>query len=155
MYRMERRADGLTISFAARLDLVERACADVEALLVEAGRRNSVFVALLGLREALTNAICHGAGQDAAKKVEVAVRCEEEGIVIRVSDPGPGFDWRKRIAERLACMAHPSSQLPERGRGLCILLHYCSGVSFSARGNVVEMQLATGAAANEPDESSQ
>jgi serine/threonine-protein kinase RsbW len=45
------------------------------------------------LREALANAITHGAGNDPAKNILCCVACDEShGILIVVRDPGNGYD---------------------------------------------------------------
>jgi len=47
----------------------------------------------IALREALANAVFHGNGSDAAKKVLVRAYCDPgKGFVIAVRDEGPGFD---------------------------------------------------------------
>jgi anti-sigma regulatory factor (Ser/Thr protein kinase) len=141
MFTVERKADRLEFLLAARFELVDRVCAEVERLLAEHGLEDLGFVVLLGLREALANAICHGARLDPGKEIGATVRCEERALVIRVTDPGAGFDWKRIIAGKLAAIKQQPSQLSKRGRGLGILLHYFDGVSFNPRGNVVELQL--------------
>ncbi|MGV1098862.1 ATP-binding protein [Thiovibrio sp. JS02] len=156
MYRVKPGTDSLEILLAARFALVDRVCAEVEGLLGARGLRDFSFVVLLGLREALTNAICHGAGQDRGKIIGVTVRCEKTALVIRVTDPGPGFDWKRIIREKLAAMRQQPALLAERGRGLGILLHYFDAVSFNNEGNVVVLELCTAAAkSHESEESSQ
>jgi serine/threonine-protein kinase RsbW len=45
------------------------------------------------LREALANAITHGAGNDPAKTIQCCVACDDaHGILIVVRDPGNGYD---------------------------------------------------------------
>jgi serine/threonine-protein kinase RsbW len=45
------------------------------------------------LREALANAVMHGAENDPGKSIQCCVACDEEhGILIIVRDPGNGYD---------------------------------------------------------------
>ncbi len=47
----------------------------------------------LALRESLANAVLHGAQNDASKKVECWVACDDvHGMLVVVRDPGQGFD---------------------------------------------------------------
>src|ERR1700755_2695101 len=46
----------------------------------------------IALREALANAIKHGANGDPTKTIECRVNCGASGILIVVRDPGSGFD---------------------------------------------------------------
>jgi anti-sigma regulatory factor (Ser/Thr protein kinase) len=99
----------------------------------------------LGVREALTNAIVHGALRiptredgltgltahlDAVEttevpsgSIEVVVSAERGSIAI--GDPGAGFDWRRVPARR--------------GHGLAVLHAVFAHVSWNARGNEVRL----------------
>ena len=47
----------------------------------------------LALTEALANAVVHGAKSDPSKIIECDVACDDQqGMLIVVRDPGPGFD---------------------------------------------------------------
>jgi serine/threonine-protein kinase RsbW len=62
----------------------------VEDLGCAAGKEFEVETAL---REALANAIIHGAGRDPSKEIQFCVACDAaRGMLIVVRDPGPGFD---------------------------------------------------------------
>lgn len=141
-YRVKRDADRLEISLAPCYSLVDQVCQELEGFLIEHRLQEFSFAVLLGAREALTNAICHGAKQGSGQEIAITVQREESALVIRVTDPGEGFDWKRIIGEKLAAIQQPS-ELSNRGRGLGILLHYFDGVSFSPKGNVVELQLRT------------
>ena len=127
---MKEKAVILRRSVPAMLPAVDRLCRELrEGLLAElpAGER---FALELLLREALTNAICHGAGE--ASEVWCEVERTDDEVAMRVSDPGKGFDWRK-------CMEAAAAPLAESGRGIAILLRYASAVRFNESGNWVEM----------------
>jgi len=70
--------------------VVEGVMAIVAQMGCAAGKEFEVETAL---REALANAIVHGCGGDATKKVQFWVGCDEaHGMLIVVRDPGPGFN---------------------------------------------------------------
>ena len=70
--------------------VVDGVMAIVAQMGCAAGKEFEVETAL---REALANAIVHGCGRDATKKVQFWVGCDEaRGMLIVVRDPGPGFD---------------------------------------------------------------
>src|SRR5689334_21637925 len=69
---------------------VEKVMAIVTEMGCAAGKEFEIEVAL---REALANAIEHGAGYDPSKQIQCCVACDHtRGMLIVVRDPGPGFD---------------------------------------------------------------
>jgi serine/threonine-protein kinase RsbW len=93
-----------------------------------------IFAIRLALEEALVNAIKHGNQMDRSKKVCIAYRVHCERFDVYVADEGPGFDPcdvpDPTAVENLerAC-----------GRGLMLMRHYMTEVTFSQRGNAVTM----------------
>ena len=87
------------------------------------------------IREALANAIMHGCGGDASKRVRCCVACDESrGMLIIVSDPGQGFDP--------ATVPSPivGQQLySEHGRGLYLINQLMDQVWFSEGGTQIHM----------------
>lgn len=75
---------------AAISPVVERIMCYVKKFPAISGKEFEIETAI---REALANAIVHGAKGDTDKQVEVSVGFEEDlGMMIVVRDPGPGFD---------------------------------------------------------------
>jgi anti-sigma regulatory factor (Ser/Thr protein kinase) len=90
----------------------------------------------LALREALANAILHGCGNDASKKVECCVACEGTSeIVIVVRDPGQGFT-PEAVANPLA----GENVYSEHGRGIYLINQLMDEVRFEARGTEIQMR---------------
>jgi anti-sigma regulatory factor (Ser/Thr protein kinase) len=113
--------------------------ASVEEFFVEFHRRShalmdraNCFAAELLVREALTNAVVHGCGEDPTKSVLCWLRLRGDRLLIAVADGGEGFDWR--IA-RHKLTEHAGSS----GRGVGILYRYSDHVRYSDKGNVVTM----------------
>lgn len=98
----------------------------------------------LSLREALANAIKHGAGGDAAKQVACSVGCEEEhGMLIVVSDPGDGFDLEK-VADPL----QGENIYSDHGRGIFLINRFMDHVEYKRGGTEIHMRKFTKNAAD-------
>ncbi|MBI4578892.1 MAG: ATP-binding protein [Planctomycetes bacterium] len=96
--------------------------------------KECAFAIRLSLEEALVNAHRHGNRCDAAKKITVSFRIDRRRAVIRVSDEGSGFDP--------CCVPDPTC--PERiclpnGRGIMLMRSYLDEVTYSPRGNEVQL----------------
>ena len=112
---------------------VERVMDEVRAMECSQGKEFEVETAL---REALSNAIRHGCGNDDRKSVEVCVACDEsKGMLIVVRDPGPGFDPA----------AIPSPTLGQNiyrhhGRGIYLINQLMDEVAFDKGGTEIRMR---------------
>jgi anti-sigma regulatory factor (Ser/Thr protein kinase) len=106
----------------------------------------------VGLVEALTNAILHGAfgirreGEDIEMYLDAIDHAErtragrtvigvtvcacDEGVDVIVNDFGPGFDWQRA--------------LPRSGRGLSILHEVFDDVRWNPGGNCVKLRIGEG-----------
>ncbi len=93
---------------------------------------------LISLTEAVTNAIVHGNKQDRSKKVRI--QCAKSGrhVAIRVSDQGPGFNYRS-LPDPTA-----SDRICEcGGRGVYLMHQLCDQLKFKDGGTTVEMKFRT------------
>lgn len=108
---------------------------DIEQLL-QARRINErdVFSIKLALEEALVNAIKHGNQMDCGKKVYITYQLDSERFHIQITDDGPGFD----PCDVPDPTAFENLERP-CGRGLMLMRHYMTEVSFKERGNTVAM----------------
>ncbi len=93
-----------------------------------------IFSVKLALEEALVNAIKHGNQMDRSKKVQVNFRVSSDRIDICIDDEGEGF----------AMDDVPDPMAPENlerpcGRGLLLMRHYMTEVTFHAPGNRLTM----------------
>jgi serine/threonine-protein kinase RsbW len=108
---------------------------DIERLLC--GRHlheHDVFSIKLALEEALVNAIKHGNQLDRSKKVRIAYQLLADRFDVLISDDGAGFDPND--------VPDPTAfENLERpcGRGLMLMRHYMTEVTFNSRGNCVTM----------------
>lgn len=89
----------------------------------------------LALREALANAVLHGAKGDAAKEVAVSVACANRfGVLIVVRDPGEGFDPN--------CVPSPiigENVYSDHGRGIFLISQIMDEVRFEKGGTEIHM----------------
>lgn len=84
----------IDVSMTAEVDSISPVVAGVLAMAGQmqcaSGKELEVETAL---REALANAITHGAASDPSKTIQCCVACDEaHGILIIVRDPGSGYD---------------------------------------------------------------
>ncbi len=131
---------------------------------------------LAAVHEALTNAVIYGAlrvpsaerGRDvdallarilakeaAAPKavVRAAVMTMGDGsgdAVVRVSDSGPGFDWRAwlRLQRQTALPSLSWSNIPTCGRGLVIMQAGARAMWWNEQGNEVSLRFSSRAASD-------
>lgn len=90
---------------------------------------------LISLTEAVNNAIIHGNKQDRSKKVSIRFAQIADGLAIRVSDQGRGFNVNSL----------PDPTCPERicecgGRGVFLMTQLCDKMRYINGGSTVEMQ---------------
>ena len=105
-----------------------------QALLATQYGDHEVFGIKLALEEALVNAIKHGNQMDRTKTVRIAYRIETSRFEVLIIDEGKGFD---------PCDVPDPTAIEnlERpcGRGLMLMRHYMTEVTFHGHGNAVQM----------------
>ncbi len=90
----------------------------------------------MALREALANAILHGAKADASKKVECCVTGDEDrGIHIVVRDPGEGFD-----TSSLCSPTTEQNLFSDHGRGIYLINKLMDEVRYERNGAEIHMR---------------
>jgi hypothetical protein len=128
------RLRGLSTSLRPELTEVDAFCRRVFEVQRLDQYRDSGFGIELLLREFLNNAILHSDAPK-GKRIQVAVRGRPSGILIRVTDRGRGFDWR-RLQEA------PPDPEATSGRGLAIGRIYARKMRYNQRGNSVRLWLS-------------
>jgi serine/threonine-protein kinase RsbW len=94
------------------------------------------FAIETALREALANAVLHGAKCDASKLIFGIFTCEPDGsVTIVVRDPGPGFD-PNHVPDPL----HRDNLSSDHGRGLYLIRQLMDEVHFAHGGREIQMQ---------------
>jgi serine/threonine-protein kinase RsbW len=93
-----------------------------------------IFTIKLALEEALVNAIKHGNQMDRSKKVHIDFHVNPERFDIRIVDEGAGF-----ALEDVPDPMDPENLERPCGRGLLLMRHYMTEVTFHPPGNRVTM----------------
>jgi len=119
---------------------IHAAATDLISAAEHAGYTTSAAFALrLALEEAVRNAFEHGCRSCPGRSVDVSWEVSPRRVVIRVSDPGPGFD----PAEVPDPTTDENLDRPS-GRGLLLMRAYMTRVEFNERGNTVTMTYDAG-----------
>jgi serine/threonine-protein kinase RsbW len=111
-------------------DLIEN------ALIARAYEDREVFSIKLALEEALVNAIKHGNQMDRSKQVRIHYSIQSDRFDIAIVDEGKGFD-PEDVPDPMAVenLERPC------GRGLLLMRHYMTEVTFHAPGNRLTMSM--------------
>ena len=96
---------------------------------------HDVFGVHLALEEGLVNAIRHGNGLDASKKVFVNCKISPHRVWIEITDEGSGFD----LAEVPDPTKQENLEVPS-GRGILLMRSFMSQVKYNETGNSVVME---------------
>jgi len=117
---------------------------DIERLLQSHHvSERDVFSIKLALEEALVNAIKHGNQMDRSKKVHIIYSVSTEVFQIRIADEGKGFD-PEDVPDPMA----PENLERPCGRGLLLMRHYMTEVTYHPPGNRLSMNKIRGASAS-------
>ena len=138
------RCDFNTTDLLVKLDLtlpgdvhaispvVEKVMSIVTEMGCAAGKEFEIEVAL---REALANAIEHGAGHDSSKQIQCCVACDHtRGMLIVVRDPGPGFD-----PSQIPSPIVGEGLFATGGRGIYLINQLMDEVRFERGGTEIHM----------------
>jgi serine/threonine-protein kinase RsbW len=108
---------------------------DIEAALKACQfEEKEIFSIKLALEEALVNAIKHGNQMDRSKKVHISYRVSADCFEIKITDEGKGFD-PEDVPDPMA----PENLERPCGRGLLLMRHYMTEVTYHAPGNRLSM----------------
>ena len=112
--------------------VVEKVMSIVTEMGCAAGKEFEIEVAL---REALANAIEHGAGHDSSKQIQCCVACDHtRGMLIVVRDPGPGFD-----PSQIPSPIVGKGLFSTGGRGIYLINQLMDEVRFEKGGTEIHM----------------
>jgi serine/threonine-protein kinase RsbW len=113
--------------------VVDRVMEIVREMKCAAGKEFEVETAL---REALANAVIHGARKDPGKQVQICVGCDPEtGLLIVVRDPGEGFD-----PSTLPSPIRGQNVFSDHGRGIFLINQLMDEVRFERGGTEIHMR---------------
>ena len=126
----------LEMNLAAEVEaigsVVEEVMGKVREMGCAAGKEYEVE---LSLREALANAVLHGARGDPNKQVQISVACDtSRGMLIVVRDPGEGFD-----PEKLPSPLAGQQVFSTHGRGIYLINRLMHQVRIERGGTEIHM----------------
>ena len=126
----------LDLSLAADINSIDPVVANVMEQARKMGcAAGKEFEVELSLREALANAIEHGAGGDPRKEVQVSVACDKaRGMMIVIRDPGDGFDPNELPSPLVGQHVYSS-----HGRGIYLINRLMDEVRFERGGTEIRM----------------
>jgi len=127
----------LRIEVPGRLDAISPAVEQIMGVArgMECARGKE-FEIETSVREALSNAIRHGCGNDETKQVEIVVACDEaKGMLVVVRDPGPGFD-----PGGVPSPTSGQNIFRHHGRGIYLINQLMDEVSFDRNGTEIRMK---------------
>ena len=129
----------LSMTIAADVEAITPVVDQVMGMVREMGcAKGHEFEIEMALREALANAIIHGAKRDPSKKIEFCVACDEaRGMLIVVRDPGPGFD-----PASLPSPVNGQQIFSEHGRGIFLINQLMDEVRFERGGTEIHMRVS-------------
>lgn len=126
----------LNVTFSAEMSAIDGVTEGVMAVAREMEcAKGKEFEVETALREALANAIVHGAGGDPAKQIQCCVACDEaRGMLLVVRDPGEGFDPASIPSPVVGQNVYRS-----HGRGIYLINQLMDKVEFAANGTEIRM----------------
>jgi len=89
---------------------------------------------LMAVTEAVKNAIIHGNGQDRRKFVRIMLENTKEGLWIKVTDEGEGFDFKKYSEQ-----GNSEISFGDEKNGLILIKALTDEIRFGNNGNTIEM----------------
>jgi serine/threonine-protein kinase RsbW len=95
---------------------------------------HEVFSIKLALEEALVNAIKHGNQMDRGKQISIWYHVTAERFDVRIVDEGKGFD-----PQEVPDPMDPENLERPCGRGLLLMRHYMTEVTYHPPGNRLSM----------------
>lgn len=131
------RDSELCLTIPSHLAAIEPVCEQIRGLLGRRHLEEVEFAVEILARECLNNAILHGNQGVANARVNFGLRIGKKLICLRVTDQGPGFDWRRVVRHGL-----PADTAVE-GRGLMVASIYARRIAFNQRGNQVTLWINT------------
>lgn len=117
------------LSLPSRIDTVAQAANAVADFVSRSGMSEEAAYGIdMAVREAVTNAVVHGNGQDEQKAVELTLKSSPEAVEITVHDQGQGFN-----PEEVPDPTEDQNLLKTSGRGIFFMRTFMDEVTWSIR----------------------
>lgn len=126
------------LALSSRVESIEDAAVAAAEFVSRSGvGQDAAFGIDMAVREAVTNAVLHGNGQDESKVVEIQFKSSANALEIVVRDEGRGFN-----PESVPDPTDPQNLLKTSGRGILFMRTFMDEVEWSRHpdgGTVVRM----------------
>jgi serine/threonine-protein kinase RsbW len=117
------------LSLPSRIETVAQAAHAVADFVTRSGISEEAAYGIdMAVREAVTNAVVHGNGQDEGKAVELTLKSSPEAVEITVHDQGQGFN-----PEAVPDPTEDENILKTSGRGIFFMRTFMDEVSWTVR----------------------
>ncbi len=114
--------------FSADISLVDKVVGQFEKFLNDKCSSKTFFNITILLREALNNAIFHGAEQDKSLQIRCSGNLENDRVTFVVTSPGEGFPWE-------SCLNNdPAGSTSQSGWGMFLIRQYSDGFEYNDSG---------------------
>lgn len=130
MYQLKTRLSLIESIFSADLANVDRLIKHLRLYMKKNHLEKESFACELIAREALNNAVVHVSGEDMHNKIRFLIEFRPHDIIMKISDEGQGFDWRKQLSKK--CKSTETS-----GRGMLLFKLYASEFAYNEKGNEI------------------
>lgn len=90
---------------------------------------------LIGVIEAVTNAIVHGNKLDESKTVELFINYDEPDLIVKIIDQGEGFQF-----DDIPDPTKPDNVEKPDGRGVFLMKHLADEVNYDKGGSIVNLK---------------
>lgn len=130
MYQLKTDISLIESIFSADLENVDRLMKYLRLYMKKNHLEKESFACELIAREALNNAVVHVSGKDIDKKIRFLIEFRPHKIIMKISDEGPGFDWRKHLSKK--CKSTETT-----GRGMLLFKLYASDFAYNEKGNEI------------------
>jgi len=119
-------ASRVSLTLGSTLDSVDKVERTGEEFAARAGfDEDTIPNIAMAVREAAINAVLHGNSYDPAKQITASFEVNNDSLIIRITDQGPGLD-PSRIPDPLA----PENILRGSGRGIFLIKAFMDEVHF-------------------------
>jgi serine/threonine-protein kinase RsbW len=129
LLRLDITVSATVSSIAPVVERVMELVAEIEC------SKGKEFEIEMALREALANAVLHGAKDDPSKQIQLCVACDEQrGMLIIVRDPGPGFN-----PDQVPSPVMGENIFSDHGRGIYLINQLMDEVRYERGGTEIHM----------------
>ena len=136
MLKVNKFQSSLDIECSAELQNIDLIVSIVKKFLIQFQDKTNLFGLFIALREALNNAIIHGARCNPDLSVRCHMELKGRKIYCVIEDSGNGFNWQHLLEQNdINEVGYVDSSVPIHGWGIFLLKKYSDGLKYYGTGN--------------------